>query len=336
MPRQPAHYALAIGINDYPGYGSRRTLKGAVKDARRFATWLRNQNTGGGLDPGNCELIVSSENPPRPLREEIDKALERIWNKAKANGGDRFYFYFSGHGLSAESDNVALCLANWSSNRRHAALSSNEYLKFLKKCTPFKEIIVFLDCCRVRGVIGLRSELDCAEPIDGSGDKRHLIGYAAEFDRSAFEAPATPGGPGDEVRGHFTEALLAALSGGAARPTGGVTAAALKDYLEKNVEQIARASGHKQIPQVPFDLPADTVFGSAMPLANCEIRFSAARAGTILLEGPELDVIRRADAATGPWLVALRPGLYCLTEVATGATHYFPFRPTETFNHVTF
>ncbi|UVC19339.1 caspase family protein [Mesorhizobium onobrychidis] len=337
MPKRPTHYALVIGINDYPGYGSRRTLQGAVRDATRFKDWLCDTTIGGGLDPANCELIVSSDNPVRPIHEEIDNALERIVTAAAAAGGpaERLYFYFSGHGLSMDTHNVALCLANWSGMRRHAALSSHQYLEYLKQCSPFREVIVFLDCCRIRqgGVIGRASELGCAVPVDGAGAKRHLIGYATEFGDTAFEAPDTTD---DEVRGHFTEVLLAALSGAAARPAGGVTAAALQEYLEKNVQLVAKASNHKQIAQVPSDLPGHTLFGSAKPIANCTIRFSAARQGQILLEDPDLTPVHQADVTTAPWTLGLRPGLYCLTEIGTGTQYNFRFQPVPGFNDVTF
>jgi hypothetical protein len=102
------------------------------------------------------------------------------------------------------------------------------------------------------------------------------------------------------------------------------------------VPRIAAAANHKQIPQIPFDLPHGAVFGSAKPIANCEIRFSAGRKGLIKLEDGELAVVREDDVSTGPWQISIKPGLYCLTEVATGAILNFRFRPTETTNNVTF
>ena len=345
MPEQPTHYALVIGINDYPQYGSNgRSLKGAIRDATRVADWLRDKNIGGGLPDKNCRMVVSTGNPLAPLHADIDAALQYIWTESRKTGGDRFYFYFSGHGLSAQPENIALCLANWSSDRRHAALSSQSYLEFLKQCTPFKEVVVFLDCCRVRqgGVIGRTTELGCAVPVDGAGSKRTFIAYATEFENAAFEAAAAgqpavgQDPPLDEVRGHFTEALISALRGAAAQPAGGVTAEALKKYLEAEVPRIAAASNHKQIPQVPSDLPLGTVFGSAKPVANCEIRFSPGRVGRIKLEDGELTLMREDDASTGPWQLALKPGLYSLTEVATGTALNFRFRPTGASDNVTF
>jgi hypothetical protein len=344
MPLQPTHYALVVGINDYPDYGTGgRSLKGAIKDAQRVDEWLRDVDIGGGLPKDNCKLVLSNGQPLGPLQMNIDVALQEIWKNARTSGGERFYFYFSGHGLSVQSENVALCLANWSSDFRHAALSSQSYLEFLKQCTPFQEVVVFLDCCRVRqgGVIGMPTQLGCAVPIEGAGAKRSLVAYATEFQQAAFEAPAdeetgTDGVVKNEVRGHFTEALIAALRGGAAQPAGGVTAEALKKYLEAEVPRIAKASNHNQVPQIPFDLPLGVVFGAAKPIANCEIRFSAGRHGTIRLEDGDLTAIREDDASTGPWRVALKPGLYNLEEMATGAMKQFRFRPTESSDNVEF
>jgi hypothetical protein len=346
MPAQPRHYALVVGINDYPNYGSQgRPLKGAVADARRFENWLRDKDEGGGLSEENCKVIVSSKTPVAPLQDQIDAALEQIWVSARRSGGDRLYFYFSGHGQSAEADNIALCLANWSSARRHAALSSRHYLQFIKECTPFREVVVLLDCCRVRqiGVVGRNSELGCPVATEGAGRTRTFIGYATEFQQLAFEAAGTSSeaehaGPVEEIRGHFTEALISALRGGAARPEGGVTASALKAHLELEVPRLAQAKQQKQFSQVVSDMPStdEPVFGAAKPLANCEIRFSPGRAGQIRLEGPDLHVIQEADAATAPWRLTLRPGRYCLIEIATGQELIFPFRPTEAAQNVTF
>src|SRR4051812_11535992 len=114
MIQQAKHYALVVGINDYPNYGSLgRPLKGAVADAQRFAKWLCDTNEGGGLPDENCKVVVSSSAPLGPVQNEIDAELEEIWKQARQSGGERFYFYFSGHGQSAQADNVALCLANW-------------------------------------------------------------------------------------------------------------------------------------------------------------------------------------------------------------------------------
>jgi Caspase domain len=346
MPREPNDYALVIGLNHYPQFGAKgRPLEGAIKDAERFARWLKNDIVGGGLDGDHCELILSTLTPLQPRKEAIDDALSRIWKRALEQGGRRLYFYFSGHGQARSSDDVALCLCHWSSDMfRHAALSSERYRELFQRCMPFSELIVLLDCCRVRSVdaAGQGSDLGCPIPVATAGATRYMVGYAAEFQSAAMEAEA-PTGVGVEeegpiVRGHFTEALLAALYGGAARPEGGVPLSELKLFLEQEVPRIAAEHGHDQKAEIPSNFPGqgEPIFGSALPEANFEIEFSPERSGPILLEGPDLDPIREDDASTGPWNVRLAKGRHRLEERRTGAERYVEFRPAEEITRVVF
>ena len=104
MPEQPDDYAIVIGLNDYPQFGSQgRPLAGAIEDAERFATWLKDTKTGGGLPQDNCKEILSTPDPLAPNKLGIDLALGSLITQAKvAGGGRRLYFYFSGHGQAEE------------------------------------------------------------------------------------------------------------------------------------------------------------------------------------------------------------------------------------------
>src|SRR6266851_3038789 len=171
MAENPNDYALVIGLNDYPEYGGGRSLKGAIRDAESFAEWLKDRDTGGGLPDGNVHLITSTAEPLAPGQDQIDAALRAIRNAVDGNPARRLYVYFSGHGhVTGESPHdVALCLPQWSRDMRNAALSSGEYLAYVVKCLPFSEIVMFLDCCRVRQIaaIAFPSKLGCAAPIVG-------------------------------------------------------------------------------------------------------------------------------------------------------------------------
>jgi hypothetical protein len=344
LPEQPDDYALVIGLNDYPEFGSQgRPLAGAIEDAERFATWLKDAKTGGGLPGDNCREILSTPNPLAPNKLGIDLALSSLIKRATdAGGGRRLYFYYSGHGQAKSPHDVALCLCHWSALFRYAALSSASYQAMLLRCSPFAELVMLLDCCRIRSIdaTGGESEIGCAVPVESAGNKRFMLAFATEFQNAAMEAEVdesvTEEGP--VVRGHFTEALLAALKGGAARPAGGVTAGELKRYLELNVPRIAREYDHVQNAQVITDFSQDAqpVFGSALPEANFRIEFSPPRAGEMVLEGPDLEEIRRGDASTGPWELALQKGRYLLSDVASGERLDIPFRPSQEVTVVTF
>nr|WP_255721780.1 caspase family protein [Ectothiorhodospira lacustris] len=340
---------MVIGINHYPWYGDgSRSLQGAIQDAEDVAEWLLDQQTGGGLAAHHLKLVTSRLDPLAPAKQDIDDALQILVKQARDEGARRFYFYFSGHGhVSGEvRHDVALCLPSWSRDRRHAALSSCRYLDYLLKCTPFTEIVVMLDCCRVRQVaaIGNASDLDC--PLPAGLPRSVFVAYASEFLKAAFEGGSTARGDESgaeeddevmEVRGYFTRALLSGLLAGAARPEGGVTARGLKQYLEVHVE---RMSDFRQRPQIPLDMSEDVadsmLFGSALPESNVEIHFAADRHGMIELIGPTAEVLKRDDVSTGPWQVRLEQGLHVLREVDTEQEQLLRFMPTSGVTHVQF
>jgi hypothetical protein len=327
MVSNDADYGLVVGIEHYPDY---EDLDGAAADAEWFADWLRDHDIGGGLDAANCELVVSSETPVRPIHDDIDEALQRLLDRAEERGGGRrFYLYFAGHGLASGVQGTNMCLAKWSTDRRNMALSADAYFNMITEYGLFEEIVFFLDCCRVRkiAVTGLPSTLGAAKPARDAGRTRHFVAYASEFQRKAFEA--TQGYQVDEsdrlVWGHFTKALQEALSGGqGARPEGGVTAEALKRHLLGRVPLLAAEAGNQQDPRVDNQLPEEAVFGSVLPASEderpreVEIRFAASRTGEIALvdevNGRE---VRRGAASSGPWKESLQPHLHSLTDLTT-------------------
>lgn len=310
MPEHAGHYALIVGIDDYPRF---RSLKGARKDAEDFHAWLINPD-GGGVPPANVELVLSKEDPVRPIHDDIDDALEKILSKARGDGGDkRLYLYFSGHGLGRSNVGADLCLAPWSKQRRAMALDSMSYLKLVMGCGYFREVIFLLDCCRVREMrlTALPPTIELPTPGDGAPACRSFIGYATEFMNAAYEAET--GLPEGDVRGHFTRALMDALKGAAAEPGGGVRASRLKEYLEVNTPLIAKASNHIQNPEVVNGLDAnvDPLFGHARPPAQVasfavNIAFTSVANGEAVVEDGQLRELKRGDVATGPWRIPVR------------------------------
>ena len=328
-------YALVIGINDYPSF---RGLQGALEDARSFAAWLADTATGGGVPAAQSRTVYSSPTPTRPIQDDIDDELETLLKLAKtAGGGRRCYLYFSGHGLSQNKFSTDLCLARWSESRRNLALDSQDYLKVILDSGRFTEVVFLMDCCRVRKVNarGLPCTVGFPKPADGAGKARTFIANASEVFNPAFEAAveAATGSP-PVVRGHFTQALLEALRGGAAAPGGGVSASGLKAYLERETPRIARDHDHEQHSEVDNGLLAapEPIFGSAPPpdpgrLAAVTIRFRPDRTAEVVLEGPDLAEIRRGPAGSGPWTLQLGPGQHVLTDQATGEERSVKVRP---------
>lgn len=350
MPTEPQDYALVIGFNDYPNYGTNgRPLRGAIRDAQAFGRWLIDKNTGGGLPDDNCIVLKSSlltVDPPQPRKQQIDDALNVIWKRSGQTGARRFYFYFSGHGQTQTADELALCLPHWAPDREAAAISYVEYRRFILECMKFKEVVFLMDCCRSRkiGARGQLSENTCPKPHEGAGSALVFAAHATEFQAQAFEGqnPAPVGDDEPIVHGHFTEALLAALRGGAARNGGGVPASELRKYLRKVVPRIAMRYGHVQKPRIdPFDNdgePDEPVFGAAPKITQADVNivFRAVHAGMIRLEGPDLAVVREGPASGGPWAETLPVGTYLLTDLASGETMPLHLAAGDEERHVEF
>jgi hypothetical protein len=263
----PEHYAVVIGIDNYPQY---RPLEGAVADAKDFEKWLCVDADGGGIPVANCKGVYSGAKPLTPLQDQIDEAFVAIFGLVPATKGTRrLYVYFSGHGMAPTNLATHLCLANWSERFPNRALDSEEYLQAVLRLGKFSEVVMLFDCCRVRLVAahGHPPDFNVPSPGVGAPKSRHFTGFATEFLNSAYEAAtAKPdAGQGPLVRGYFTRALLQALRGNAAQAGGGVPASKLKTYLEENTPKLAKADGYDQTPEIVNGLSGDPVFGSAEP-----------------------------------------------------------------------
>jgi uncharacterized caspase-like protein len=303
MPQNELDFALVVGINDYPRY---RPLAGAVSDAHKFAQWVTDQETGGGLPQDNCKLVLSTPDPLQPEHTDIDDALDAILRTARS-GGRRFYFYFSGHGLSRSQTNSLLCLTEWAETRNRA-LDASDYLNCIAAAGVFQEIVFLTDCCRVRVPQARGLPCTIAMPLPkNKAETRFFLAYAAEVFTQAFEDRNEQG----EMQGNFTRVLLDGLSGGAADEQGGVTPVKLKEYLNRRLPQL---TNFKQKPEVLDGLSESTRFGSALPKPTAvHIRF---RPGTdtdtdVVLAGPGGAEIKRGPPGGG-WTVELLPGLYLL------------------------
>ena len=247
------NFALIIGIDDYtpPRESGLRTLQGAVNDANEFEKWATDPN-GGNVAAPNCKKIVSDPQPLRPLQDEIDDAFLQIQQAIQNNGGraKRLYFYFAGHGLGAldNIDDTALCLANWSENRRKSALSSEAYKDVIRQYGYFEEIIFLADCCRNSkiNVNGMEPTFAPLASHQFSGSTRLFVGYATTYQDESYEVEMED----SEMRGVFTKVLIDGLNGDAANDNGVVSADKLRDYLKKYTPIEAQRHGYKQVPDV--------------------------------------------------------------------------------------
>jgi hypothetical protein len=322
------HFGLVVGINRYPGISD---LSYARADAESMHEWLIDRD-GGGLCERNVALVCADPaeegtftyRTARPTRQEVNDALDELNERATASvGGDpsrweqtRLYVYVSGHGISPLDGKAGVLMANARLTALGERIDLDRYADWYEKCAPFRDLVVFADCCR--------SRYDDAPPALGppwnvchstpSGRRVYaLMSYATGMGGEALE-PVAVADP-DEQRGIFTRYLLKGLRKQAADPdTGEVTAARLAEYVKAGV---AQDTAHLTPPQ-EVDMIGSFTNGLvlARPPAAAPVRrtvtitFPDGFRGTALLYEdagpPQQREVRDGD----PWVMELREGMY--------------------------
>lgn len=248
-----ASYAIVIGINDYrTGDRGLRSLNGAIQDAIDIHEWL---TTKGGVPEENCYLITSTAQPLAPERKLIDDAIVSIIVDVQTNhqnNADRFYFYYAGHGLSVDNDNenTAMCMADWDEYLADSrSLSSTAYKRKFLAEGLFKEIIIWMDCCRdVKYQFAPGGAPRILPGLGPNRNPRWMVAFGAQYDNQAFEAAFDT--PDNEMRGVFTKVLLDGLNGAASASGNKVNVQELTDYLYFKVPEEAQNAGFLQDPEV--------------------------------------------------------------------------------------
>lgn len=313
------HYAVVIGIKDYPLYGRNRNkdIEAAHQDADAVYQWLTDPN-GGGVPKQNVIKILSwvSEEIIIPEQNTIDRALEKLRNSIAPEGGTRCYFYFSGHGVAKRRKDTQLCMATWNdSSWISQTISSGLYGDAISDGVGFEELIVWLDCCRV-----YKSTVDENGPglsylPQPKANFRFLEAYACEFSQSAYfnDFEYYDGELGrTRSRSLFTKALLEGLRGGCMDEEGNVQAQALKDFIEYRVEELAQQMGEKQTAQLEGSYVGDWVLCSVAPDITQKVlfRFDGREGAVRLLDGNCNSI--EYDFSESPQEVELPLGDYAL------------------------
>jgi uncharacterized caspase-like protein len=213
-----ASWAVVIGIDRYAIADA--ALHGAVRDALRMREWLLDPD-GGGLDEDHLVLVLGpADGAPDPgvpaLAADHDNVIRAVYELVQRSGGvgDRLYFYYSGHGLSARqgfSDEDAIIFSDfeWMLPGKSLSLRSLwEYFAALR----FDDQFLLVDACRnAPRVQDIRiGSWDRPKQRDiGTPPAQQFILYATSPGLRAAEIEELAG----DERGAFTEALLEGLRG---------------------------------------------------------------------------------------------------------------------------
>jgi hypothetical protein len=333
MPPPLPDYALVVGISRYPGI---EDLSGPENDANEFFSWVTSKD-GGGVDPANARLILSSGFPSAAVTKNARPTLEQIHdfftdmdlladaNNQKRLGsraGHRLWMFFSGHGFAPSLDTSGVLMAN-ATLKQVYCVGAARWADRLYAGGWFDEVLLFQDACRSRITA---ADLDglfllLREP-SGTTPRRRFYAFSAKDQKLSKEVPF----PDGKVRGVFTATLMDGLRGAAKDPvTGAISARTLRTYLQDNMKKwLSDADNNNpDIAKEPdvrdfdvFDIvPAPTASPPAAPPAQSDETYNVAitlpAAGlSVTLQDGGFQPIMTANPAEQIWSIKLRRGLY--------------------------
>ncbi len=312
------HRALIVGINNYPGLGP---LLGAEWDAARFKDWLVNPQ-GGNLAPTAIKNIFSDPKAKtaaqaKPLESQINKFVQKMQDEAAQIGGDfplgdRLYLFFSGHGFHNPESQSGFFMANATPQATGFGIPAKELWDYICLEAWFREVVLVCDACRTFLPYG--KPLSC--PFTPSNSGSGVRGIAILATNSGSDALELPTGPGGQVQGVLTTAVLHGLDGFAVRRSRAknIDADDLGDYVRNSV-----------IDQLGLDFgPEVAIRGSFLVVPQVEQRKCilniSTKAGAppskIKLLDDRDTVVADYDMTIGPFVGTFAAGIYYL--VVTG------------------
>ncbi|MBP2294999.1 caspase family protein [Azospirillum rugosum] len=325
---QPDDHAIVVGINRYhPDFPA---LQGAVNDATLFHAWLIDP-LGGGLNPDHARLICSDPAAAvgnlKPIRDEIEDELVKFYMKKNDIAyigkpvGRRLYLYFSGHGVTPQQpsyEDCALLMAN-SIPLMLRALPGRLTYEVLRKAPLFREVVLFMDCCReVAGAVKADTNLPPGDPTAGP-QANGLYGFAARWGAQTAERelphPLDPKEP-PLWQGVFTHTLLKGLTT-ATDEDGQITADSLKSFIRRAVQDLLPPENNQR-PEINYDDSfGPIVFGVGRPV-EVRVSLTPPTVGFRVLNGKGLANLNPAVETVGEnrFTVKLRPAGYVFEGLA--------------------
>ena len=186
--------AIVVGIQGYPALTP--ALQGPKNDATKFFNWV---TTAGGVNPQGARLILDEQPPAaaaidaRPTVEVIKYEFDRLEDEATKPGWDasgRLYLYLSGHGFGQNLDDAALLMANATMARTRHHIPGKLWADHFFANGYFKEVLLFLDCCRERyrtALLNGPGTIISAAPPAGA---RRFYGFATKYGKLVSGAPS--------------------------------------------------------------------------------------------------------------------------------------------------
>lgn len=338
-------WALVVGINEYRPESGLSTLFGAVDDAVDFAEWALDP-AGGAIEPAGLHLWTWpmpaapskavedalaappdwAHGPPdftrAPRGDEIRLTLFNLAQKAAAEGVERLYVYFAGHGLQTKPlqyqlpEQVCFVAGDYLPLFTQSLVPGIYVRSLMRRLGPV-EVLMFFDCCRDE-----MSSFQADPPVEwptfnGAGTNLCCsLGLAASPGAKAFETPtASP------KRGAFTRLLTYGLR--ALREKDVLTPGLLQIYLRTGIDRLTKP--HRQKPSIilePDDYDLELVRGPptvAPPDLKVDLSQRPAQQDVIMIYPDRSQVTLEAQAVHA--FPAAPIGLYFFETPAHVALH---------------
>ena len=147
------NWALVIGIDKY--WSEQATLQGAVRDALRMREWLLD-GAGGGVPAEHLVLVLGPRDDDRPDLPFVDATKDKIMIaindllSMSGGKGERLYFFYGGHGLTARVDNrdeSALVASDFNAVNTDNSIALRSLWEYFET-TQFRDQFFFVDACR--------------------------------------------------------------------------------------------------------------------------------------------------------------------------------------------
>lgn len=273
MSKNDKDFAIVMGINSYPDEIG--PLNGAVNDANNFIKWLVDP-AGGNLPEENIRLIQERNDLSAiDVQTEIEELMFGESDFLDEKVGRRLYLFFSGHGISYNSEDAWLLLPQAKEQNYHLhSIAGKESAKALVESTLFDEVILIMDCCRNQHQWQEMPTFPLFKPTPLPGNPtNYCYAFAATWGEKAIETDLDAQSETDDFGGIFTTAFLGGLKGGAPRDKdGNITASTLQIHLEKALPELAQK--YKVRPQTPTVLALrghQIFFGSPLQKTTVEV-----------------------------------------------------------------
>ena len=231
-------WAIVIGINEYEHHPE-RNLRYAANDAQAMGEFLRDE---AGFPEKNIVLCLGEPQyqgqPTYPTCANLLRWLNRELHPSKIGQADRFWFFFSGHGLSSEGiDYLIPCDSLLEDTQFNLMLPVHQIIASLRQHQS-ADVVLILDNCREQvGAKNLTSNSLSQKSLDLAFEKDIVTIRSCEYGQFSYELE-------DFKHGAFTYALLEGFK----KHT---LPAPLETYVQKRVADLNPR--HRQTPKISLN-----------------------------------------------------------------------------------